>query len=689
MKNWRGYFGVQEIEFSTNPNKPVTVVIADNRIGKSDILRAIHWVLYDEVPAHTKKSKDLINNFAESLDKNAYAEVNLELSNDDDTYRLTRVLDIDLDKSNAGSRFFVDILTSGNVWEPFEIGKNERNWINANFLPDHLKHIFLFQGEVLANTFENENEDEINAAVKNVTGTNYVSYAKKLLSDFQTHKQTQMDKLELRLEGQSQAAKDIQDCEDEIEKIQSRIDEFEDKENELLAEKNGLNTQLKGAKDAAAAEASANIASAESNIIHFKKTENEERYNLHKLIGEYGSHIFISNSMRKLGDLSTQDSEAIFLTDIKSPQREDALKDLLSNQSCICGRDLVPGKDDDCIAKLETEISLATSNEQRTKVNNILIEVNVSLKTMKTFSDAKSLIGDRLKEAKGRREEAEKIKSENEAIRDKCELTADERTAKERIIEIDKTELPPIQSKLRIERLAMESEQKKLTAARTKKGAKPAKKDTKVDDLQDQITEAEVLLGIMNEFTDNEEESIKSKLKESMIHKVKNHGTGDDIFQYKGESMLPKLVSPATGEENPQSEGGDNMKSIFFGTSLVEVSLDRTDTPKFIEPGVAFPFICDAPFSSLDYTNERNATEMITNLDCQIIYLVNPKAYISGIRDILGEMGKEGKRYFVERKVTGKLNNPSEKIKIGKSSYTAWTGETPKEGSEIREVKID
>ena len=136
-------------------------------------------------------------------------------------------------------------------------------------------------------------------------------------------------------------------------------------------------------------------------------------------------------------------------------------------------------------------------------MNNILIEVNVSLKTMNTFSDAKSSIEERLKEAKGKREEAEKIKSENEAIREKCELTADERTAKERIEEIDNTELPPIQSKLRVERLAMESQQKKLTAARTKKGAKPAKKDTKVDDLQDQITEAEVLLGIMNEFTDN------------------------------------------------------------------------------------------------------------------------------------------------------------------------------------------
>ena len=41
-------------------------------------------------------------------------------------------------------------------------------------------------------------------------------------------------------------------------------------------------------------------------------------------------------------------------------------------------------------------------------MNNILIEVNVSLKTMNTFSDAKSSIEERLKEAKGKREEAEK-----------------------------------------------------------------------------------------------------------------------------------------------------------------------------------------------------------------------------------------------------------------------------------------
>ena len=56
MKNWRGFFGEHEIEFSTNNEKPITVLIGANKTGKSDILRAIHWVLFDETPEFTNKS---------------------------------------------------------------------------------------------------------------------------------------------------------------------------------------------------------------------------------------------------------------------------------------------------------------------------------------------------------------------------------------------------------------------------------------------------------------------------------------------------------------------------------------------------------------------------------------------------------------------------------------------------------
>ena len=689
MKNWRGYFGTQTIEFSTDPLKPVTVIIGDNKTGKSDILRAIHWVLFDEVPEHTKKRKDLINNYAEYLDPDSPAEVTLIISNDTDTYKLVRVLDKDLDKSNDPSRFYVDILTSSGVFDPLTIGKSEKNWVNANFLPDHLKHIFLFQGEVLANSFENESEEEIAAAVKNVTGTNYVSYAEELLRRYKVHKDTQQAKLLAKQQGQSSAAKKITDIETEIGKIEVKIKKLEDAEKELLAEKNSLSTHLIGSKNTQAAEASLKISQAENDINKYTKRVDDERDSLYKLISEFGASVFLSKSMKSLGDVDSLDEQATFLTNVKSPHREEALESLLKNKLCICGRDLKPGQDDNAIKKLENEISLATTNLQRSKITNITREIAVTLSRINAFGSQKESIETRLNVAKTDLEDARTRKQDGEEERNKSKLTVDERNASERIDEIDRKELPPIQSRLRHEKTCLDSEKTELQTVKRKVNTNIGKKDLGIEEINDQIEVADELLKTLENFTSNEESNIKHNLKSSMEMKVKKYGTGDDLFKYKENSLLPKLISPATGEENPQSEGGDNMKSIFFGTSLVEVSLNRTDTPAFIEPGVSFPFICDAPFSALDYTNERNATEMITELDSQIVYLVNPKAYISGIRDILGEMGKEGRRYFVERKVTGPLNSDSPTFEIGGARYTSFKGESNKEGSEIREVEVD
>ena len=75
MKNWRGFYGSNHvIEFSTNKDKPITVLIGANETGKSDILRAIHWILFDDMPSDTSGPLDLINNYAEKEDKNAIAE---------------------------------------------------------------------------------------------------------------------------------------------------------------------------------------------------------------------------------------------------------------------------------------------------------------------------------------------------------------------------------------------------------------------------------------------------------------------------------------------------------------------------------------------------------------------------------------------------------------------------------------
>ena len=46
LYNFRQYIGHQEVEFSTDPEKNVTVLIGVNTSGKTTIVRAFEWCLY-------------------------------------------------------------------------------------------------------------------------------------------------------------------------------------------------------------------------------------------------------------------------------------------------------------------------------------------------------------------------------------------------------------------------------------------------------------------------------------------------------------------------------------------------------------------------------------------------------------------------------------------------------------------
>ena len=46
LHNFRQYIGTQTIEFSTDENKRVTVLVGDNTSGKTTLIRAFEWCLY-------------------------------------------------------------------------------------------------------------------------------------------------------------------------------------------------------------------------------------------------------------------------------------------------------------------------------------------------------------------------------------------------------------------------------------------------------------------------------------------------------------------------------------------------------------------------------------------------------------------------------------------------------------------
>ena len=63
IENWRSFYGTNEITFSTDPKKNVTLVLAENGVGKTSLLAALNWCLFGILPDETdfQNPKNLLN----------------------------------------------------------------------------------------------------------------------------------------------------------------------------------------------------------------------------------------------------------------------------------------------------------------------------------------------------------------------------------------------------------------------------------------------------------------------------------------------------------------------------------------------------------------------------------------------------------------------------------------------------
>ena len=103
IENFKSYRGFHEIEFATEKNKNITLFTGENNHGKSVLLEAVKWCLYDEFPPKERMpfgNKDL---FYE--DKKVMVSVNLQIKHQDQIYVIQRKTDIynqrDLDRPKS------------------------------------------------------------------------------------------------------------------------------------------------------------------------------------------------------------------------------------------------------------------------------------------------------------------------------------------------------------------------------------------------------------------------------------------------------------------------------------------------------------------------------------------------------------------------------------------------------------
>lgn len=149
IENFRQYKGKQEILFSTDKEKNVTLFLGDNGSGKTAISQAFTWCFYGETPAFSKKesllSKTVEAEMYEGWDRPLNVTVFMEHAHKE--YEVSRTIRYIKKNNNVvaqNPQFTITKIENGE--RIFLSGKELTNCVNE-ILPSELSQYFFLSGE--------------------------------------------------------------------------------------------------------------------------------------------------------------------------------------------------------------------------------------------------------------------------------------------------------------------------------------------------------------------------------------------------------------------------------------------------------------------------------------------------------------------------------------------------------------
>jgi DNA sulfur modification protein DndD len=89
LHNFRQFYGTQHLDLSTDPIKNVTLIHAENGVGKTTLLNALLWALY-ESPTPRFEQKEKITSFAAMAEGKKQSKVSIQFEFENNSYEITR-----------------------------------------------------------------------------------------------------------------------------------------------------------------------------------------------------------------------------------------------------------------------------------------------------------------------------------------------------------------------------------------------------------------------------------------------------------------------------------------------------------------------------------------------------------------------------------------------------------------------
>lgn len=359
--NYRQYIKVR-YEFAKKGTYDLHIIKGKNGMGKTNLLNAITWCLYNKEPHLGIKNsgKPRLNTTILKKAKTSGIEkcnimVKITISGNGNTIIFERNQDYGIEGKGFDykSNFIVTDMGKDGLTKVFSDDEIPNNYVNM-YMPQDIREYFFFDGEQLEKYFISDEKDKIKEAIHVISQVKLLSIMKNHLKNIIGELQTEAGKKNKSIDSLIIQKKDI---ENKIDNSESIIIELE---RQITISNNQISQCtdfLKGKEGVP--EKEKEFEDLQNKIIQ-KSNENDNiDIEIHKFIRRYKTlFAFYPSIIETYNEICKKELEGVFPTQID----KNYLKRMLSEHKClVCNRELKE-HDEEFVKQLLKQLALSSES---------------------------------------------------------------------------------------------------------------------------------------------------------------------------------------------------------------------------------------------------------------------------------------------------------------------------------------
>lgn len=646
VENFRQFRGRQEIVFSDNRSRNVTLVHAENGFGKTTLLNAFRWALHgdDGLTEDFEKPREIINDVEahSGRDPNdVAATVELTFKHDLERVTITRKLTLAQQRADhKKSLLTVEVMRDGQTFNNVAGPAQKIRTI----VPEGIAEFLFFNGENIDHLAMEENSAKVAEAIRVMLGLELLKttindlkhanvrgkFVKELRDNTSEEKQALLDEqqagdAELAKIGErrAQVVKEIEACDREVQLI----------DHKLEANREAAELQLRRGR-----------LQTEERELQAKRAEATRR--LSRLIAEDGYTLFAQGLVARGHEIV-----ASLRAEGKIPARvlNTFLQELLETGNCICKRCLEPGSEH----RKAVENLLTIAGDQ--EFNNAVGALDHALGLIdgvssKTRENLQVLNAERLE----LNTQIRRVEEELEEIHQKLGAKNDNQVQ----------ELEEARRNHLLKRDALQKELGRLgekEEALKARGAEIKKAVDAIVESEEQARLAQRRMDAVDDCIKTLEELLAAEIAELRpeLNKEINRHFKDVIdkdywCELSEDFKLRARKQVISGSSTEATDVAANTAlrqslSLAFVGSLVSLAAKRAEIPTILRglSGAVYPVVMDSPFGSLDLSYREGVAKMLPALANQVVAFVSSSQYNGPVEQVFSKGGLVGKRYYL------------------------------------------